>query len=174
MTYQIDPAHSSANFSVKHMMIAKVHGGFQKMNGKFVYDPADLSKSSVEVAIDTGSIDTHESQRDTHLKSADFFDAEKYPALKFKSTRFEKGGSGMLVTGELTIHGVTREVTLDLESPTSEVKDPWGNYRIGVSGGTKIKRKDFGLTWNQALETGGFLVGDDVTVTLDVQLVRPA
>jgi len=174
LSYQIDPAHSSANFSVKHMMIAKVHGGFQKINGKFVYDAADLSQSSVEVTIEAGSIDTHEPQRDTHLKSADFFDIGKYPTLNFKSTRFEKGGSGMLVTGDLTLHGVTRSVTLDLESPTPEVKDPWGNFRIAVSGGTKIKRKDFGLTWNQALETGGFLVGDDVTVTLDIQLVRPA
>lgn len=171
-TYQIDPSHSSAGFSVKHMMIAKVHGGFEKMRGTFNYDPENLGKSSVEVEIEASSISTRDAQRDTHLKSAEFFDVEKYPTLSFRSTRFEEGGDGLYVTGDLTIHGVTLPVRLDIERPTEEVKDPWGNLKIGVSGKTKIKRKDFGLTWNSALEAGGVLVGDEIAINLEIQLVR--
>lgn len=171
-TYQIDPSHSTANFSVKHMMIAKVHGGFEKMSGKFNYDKENLAKSSVEVTIDATSINTREAQRDAHLRSADFFDVEKYPTLTFKSVRFENDGDGLKVVGNLTIHGVTNSVTLHMEQPSEEQKDPWGNVKIGISGTTKIKRKDFGLTWNAALEAGGVLVGDDISITLDVQLVK--
>lgn len=171
-TYRIDPSHSNAAFSIKHMMIAKVHGGFEKMNGKFVYDAENPTRSAVDVTIDTASINTRESQRDTHLRSADFFDVEKYPTIRFQSTRFEGSPGDLRVVGDLTIHGVTRPVTLELEGPTEEMKDPWGNVKIGVSGTTKIKRKDFGLTWNAALEAGGLLVGDDVAITLDVQLVK--
>ena len=171
-TYQIDPSHSTANFSVKHMMIAKVHGGFEKMSGSFIYDKQDVSKSSVEVTIDANSINTREPQRDTHLRSADFFDVEKYPTLTFKSIRFDQNGDELKVVGNLTIHGVTQQVTLEVEEPSEEVKDPWGNSKIGVSGKTKIKRKDFGLTWNSALEAGGVLVGDEISITLDVQLVK--
>lgn len=170
--YQIDPSHSTAGFSVKHMMIAKVQGGFEKMRGTFKYDQADLSMSSVEVEIEAASINTREAQRDAHLKSADFFDVEKYPTLSFRSTRFEEFDDGLYVTGDLTIHGVTKPVRLELERPTDEVKDPWGNQKIGVSGKTKIKRKDFGLTWNAALEAGGVLVGDDIAINLEIQLVR--
>lgn len=173
-TYQIDPSHSSANFSIKHMMIAKVHGGFEKISGQLVYDAADVSKSSINVTIDAASINTREAQRDAHLKSADFFDIEKYPSLIFKSTRVEKAGDDLKVVGDLTIHGVTKTVTLDVEAPSEEMKDPWGNVKLGVSGTTKIKRKDFGLTWNSALEAGGFLVGDDVSITLDIQFVKQA
>jgi polyisoprenoid-binding protein YceI len=171
-TYQIDPSHSTANFSIKHMMIAKVHGGFEKMSGTLTYDAANPSKSSVQVAIETGSINTRESQRDAHLRSPDFFDVEKYPTITFKSTRVEGSGGELKVVGDLTIHGVTQQVTLDVEGPSDEMKDPWGNTKIGASGTTKIKRKDFGLTWNAALEAGGFLVGDDVTINLDVQFVK--
>lgn len=170
--YQIDPSHSTAGFSIKHMMIAKVHGGFEKMSGKLTYDPASPAKSGIEVAMETGSINTREPQRDAHLKSADFFDVEKYPQITFKSQSFEKTGDGVKVVGDLTIHGVTKQVTLDMESPSEEAKDPWGNTRMGISGTTKIKRKDFGLTWNAALEMGGVLVGDDVNITLDVQFVK--
>lgn len=171
--WQIDPSHSSANFSIKHMMIAKVHGGFEKLSGTMVYDAADPSKSSVEAVIEASSINTREPQRDTHLKSADFFDVEKFPTLTFKSKRVEKTGDGELkVTGDLTIHGVTKEVVLNVEGPSEELKDPWGNTKIGISATTKIKRKDFGLTWNAALEAGGFLVGDDVTISLDVQFAK--
>jgi polyisoprenoid-binding protein YceI len=170
--YQIDPSHSSANFSIKHMMIAKVHGGFEKMSGKLVYDPANLASSSIEVSIDAATINTREAARDTHLKSADFFDVAKYPTIAFKSSRISKSGDGLAVLGDLTIHGVTRQVTLEIDGPSEEMKDPWGNVKIGASGSTKIKRKDFGLTWNAALEAGGFMVGDDVTITLDVQFIK--
>lgn len=171
-TYQIDPSHSNASFSIKHMMIAKVHGGFEKISGQVVYDPADISKSSIEIAIEAASINTREPQRDTHLKSPDFFDVEKYPTITFKSTRVEGSAGDLRVIGDLTIHGVTKLVTLTVEGPSEEMKDPWGNLKIGASGSTKIKRKDFGLTWNAALEAGGFMVGDDVSITFDVQLVK--
>lgn len=171
-TYQIDPSHSRASFTIKHMMIAKVHGAFEKMSGKLIYDAASPSKSSVEVAIEAASINTSEPQRDAHLKSPDFFDVEKYPTINFKSVRVEESGDELKVIGDLTIHGVTQQITLEVEGPSAEMKDPWGNIKIGASGTTKIKRKDFGLTWNAALEAGGFLVGDDVSITLDVQFVK--
>lgn len=171
-TYQIDPSHSSANFSIKHMMIAKVHGGFEKLSGTFIYDAADPSKSNVDVTIDVASINTHEAQRDTHLKSADFFDVEKYPTITFKSTRIEKNGGDLKIVGNLTIHGVTNAVILEVEGPSEELKDPWGNAKIGASATTKISRKDFGLTWNAALEAGGLLVGDEVSISIDVQFVK--
>lgn len=173
-TYQIDPSHSSATFSVKHMMIAKVHGGFEKMSGKLIYDASSPANSSIDVSIETSSINTREAQRDAHLKSADFFDVEKYPAIGFKSVLIEKTGDGFKVVGDLSIHGVTKQVTLDMEDLSEEMRDPWGNIKIGISGTTKIKRKDFGLTWNAALETGGVLVGDDVNIALDIQLVKQA
>jgi polyisoprenoid-binding protein YceI len=173
-TYTIDPAHSTASFSIKHMMIAKVHGGFGKLSGQLLLDSKDVSKSSVEVTIDAASINTREPKRDAHLKSADFFDVEKYPHLAFKSKRIEKDGEALAVVGDLTIHGVTKEITLTVDGPTDEVKDPWGNVKIGASGATKIKRKDFGLTWNAALEAGGVLVGDDVTISVDVQFAKQA
>lgn len=154
------------------MMIAKVHGGFEKLSGKLIYDAANPAKSSIEVSIESASINTREPQRDTHLKSADFFDVEKYPAITFKSTRIEGAAGELKVIGDLTIHGVTKSVTLEVEGPSEEMKDPWGNLKIGASATTKIKRKDFGLTWNAALETGGLLVGDDVTISLDVQFVK--
>ncbi len=172
--YQLDPSHSTASFSIKHMMIAKVHGGFEKMTGTLVLDSEDPSKSYVEAEIDVKSINTREPQRDTHLKSADFFDVEKFPTITFKSNGVEKAGDGLLVIGDLTIHGVTQKVTLEVEGPSAEIKDPWGNIKIGASATTKIKRKDFGLSWNAALEAGGFLVGDDVNITLEVQFVKQA
>jgi len=171
-TYQIDPSHSSASFTIKHMMIAKVHGGFEKMSGTLNYDAANPTKSTINVTIDTASINTREAQRDDHLKGPDFFDVEKYPTISFKSTRVDKSADGLKIVGDLTIHGVTQQVTLESEVPSAEMKDPWGNVKIGASASTKIKRKDFGLTWNAALEAGGFLVGDDVTINLDVQFVK--
>lgn len=171
-TYRIDPTHSSANFSIKHMMIAKVHGSFDKLSGVLNYDAQDVTKSSIEVSIEAASINTREAQRDTHLKSADFFDVEKYPALTFKSSQVEEDGDSLKVTGDLTIHGVTKSVVLDVERPSQEMKDPWGQIKIGSSGTTKIKRKDFGLNWNAALEAGGILVGEDVQITLDIQFVK--
>lgn len=172
-TYQIDSSHSTASFSIKHMMIAKVHGGFGKMTGKLVFDPGKPEASSVDVMIEAASIYTREPQRDAHLKSVDFFDVANYPEITFKSTRFTKDGEEEFkITGNLTIHGVTLPVTLEVDGFSDEVKDPWGNVKMAASGKTKIKRKDFGLTWNAALEAGGLLVGDDVNITLDVQFVR--
>lgn len=171
-TWQIDTAHSSANFSIKHMMIAKVHGGFEKLSGTLQYDASDVTKSYVEASIEAASINTREAQRDGHLKSADFFDVEKYPTINFKSKKIEKDGDDLKVIGDLTIRGVTKEVVLDVEGPSAEMKDPYGNIKIGISATTKIKRKDFGLSWNAALEAGGVLVGDDVTISLDVQFAK--
>lgn len=171
--YQIDPAHSTVSFSIKHMMIAKVHGSFDKFSGTLIYDKANPTQSKVEASIETSSINTREAQRDAHLRSADFFESEKYPQITFKSQKIEVKTAGELkVVGDLTIHGVTQEVSLDVEGPTAEMKDPWGNIKIGLSAATKIKRKDFGLSWNAALEAGGFLVGDDVTISVDVQFVK--
>ena len=171
-TYQLDPSHSSINFSVKHMMIAKVHGGFEKMSGVLSYDPKNPTAATVEVNIEVASINTRDTARDTHLKGADFFDAEKYPSITYKSVRVQEKKGDLTIVGELTIHGVTQPVTVELERPSEEMKDPWGNLKIGASGSAKVKRKDFGLTWNAALEAGGLLVGDDVNIILDVQFVK--
>jgi len=172
-TWNIDPVHSVAEFKVKHMMISNIKGQFTGVSGMLSLDEADLMNSSVETSIEAASIDTREAQRDTHLKSADFFDVEKFPRLSFKSTRVRHKGDGELaVSGDLTIHGVTRPVVFAVEGPTPAAKDPWGNTRMGLSATTKINRKDFGLMWNAALETGGILVGDEVTITLDVQFVK--
>lgn len=170
--YQIDPAHSSASFSVKHMMIAKVHGGFEKLSGVLLHDATHPARSTVEVEIDAASITTREPQRDAHLKSADFFDVEKFPTLTFRSTGVEGADGELKVKGDLTIRGVTQPIVLTVEGPSTELKDPFGHVRIGASATTKIKRKDFGLTWNAAIETGGVLVGDDVTINLDVQFIK--
>jgi polyisoprenoid-binding protein YceI len=172
-TWNIDRVHSVAEFKVKHMMISNVKGQFTGVSGTLSFDEADVTKSRVEASIDAASINTREEDRDKHLKSADFFDVEKFPTLTFTSTRVtRKADDGLAVEGDLTIHGVTRNVTFTVEGPTAPGKDPWGNTRIGVSATTKINRKDYGLTWNAALETGGILVGEEVTITLDVQFVK--
>src|SRR5690606_20241719 len=170
--YILDPSHSSANFSIKHMMISKVKGSFDKLTGQFNYDPQNLESSHVEATIEVASINTRDAQRDTHLKSGDFFDIEKYPLISFKSSSFKKDGDNLLIAGDLTIHGVTKGVTLTVDGPSVEMKDPWGNMKIGASATTKIKRKDFGLEWNAALEAGGVLVGEDVEISLDVQFTK--
>lgn len=172
-TWNIDAAHSVAEFKVKHMMISNVKGQFTGVTGTLSLDEADVTNSRVEVSIDAASISTGDAQRDAHLKSAEFFDAEKFPVLTFKSTRVvSKANEELAVSGDLTIHGVTRNVEFKVEGPTAAAKDPWGKTRVGVSASTKINRKDFGLTWNATLETGGILVGDEVTITLDVQFVK--
>ena len=174
-TWNLDPVHSVAEFKVKHMMISNVKGQFPKVTGKLTLDESELTKSQVEATIEAASIETRDPQRNAHLKSADFLDVEKFPTLSFKSTGVRRVGDGELaVEGDLTIHGVTRKVVFSVEGPTPPAKDPWGNARIAVSATTKISRKDFGLTWNTALETGGILVGDEVTITLDVQFVKAA
>ena len=172
-TWNLDPVHSVAEFKVKHMMISNVKGQFTSLKGSLTRHEGDATRSQVEATIDANSINTRDPQRDGHLKSADFLDAEKFPTLAFKSTQINRAGDGELkVAGELTIHGVTQNVVFHVEGPTAPGKDPWGNTRIGLSATTKISRKDFGLTWNAALETGGILVGDEVTITLDVQFVK--
>ena len=173
-TWNIDPAHSNAQFSVRHMMISNVKGEFTKVKGTASFDPSNPETLSAEAEIDVSTINTREHDRDNHLKSPDFFHVEEYPTITFKSKRAEKSADGLKLTGNLTIHGVTREVKLDVEGPTPPTKDPWGNTRVGASATPKINRKDFGLTWNQALETGGLLVGDEIKITLDVELVAQA
>ena len=171
--WQIDPAHSAAHFSVRHLMISNVRGEFTKLSGSALMDPADPAKSSVEVTIQAASLSTREPQRDEHLRSADFFDVAKYPALTFRSERIESlGAEYFKLVGDLTIHGITKEVTLDIEGPTPAIKDPWGNVRAGVTGSTKINRKDFGLVWNTLTETGGLVVGDEVKITIEAELIQ--
>jgi polyisoprenoid-binding protein YceI len=172
-TWNIDPVHSVAEFKVSHMMISNVKGQFGTFTGVLSLDETDVTKSRVEASIEAASINTRDAQRDAHLKSADFFDVEKFPTLSFESTRISRTGPGELaVAGDLTIRGVTRNVVFKVEGPTPPARDPWGNTRLGLSATTRINRKDFGLTWNAALETGGVLVGNEVTITLDVQFVK--
>jgi polyisoprenoid-binding protein YceI len=175
VTWNLDPAHSRAEFKVKHMMISNVKGGFSGLSGTLVENTDNPSLSSVDASINISTVSTADEQRDTHLKSADFFHAEQFPTMTFKSTKVEKkGDEEYAVTGDLTLHGVTKSVTFAVEGPSQPGKDPWGNTRIGLSATTKINRKDFGLTWNAALETGGILVGEDVQISLDVQFIRAA
>jgi len=172
-TWKIDPAHSAAEFKVKHMMISNVKGKFTSLDGQLTLNDADVTLSSIQATIPLATLSTGDEQRDGHLKSADFFDAEKFPTLDFKSSKVVSTGAGELaVTGDLTMHGVTRPVNFAVEGPSAPGKDPWGNLRIGLSATAKINRKDFGLTWNAALETGGVLVGEDVAITLDVQFIK--
>ena len=172
-TWNVDPVHSVAEFKVKHMMISYVKGHFTKLSGVLKMDEGDIARSSVEATIDVSSITTNDPQRDGHLQSADFLDAQTYPTLSFKSTKItRKSKEELTVEGNLSIHGVTRPVTLAVEGPTAEAKDPWRNTRVGLEATTKIKRKDFGLEWNSALETGGVLVGEEVTITLNVELIK--
>ena len=172
-TWNIDPAHAVAEFKVKHMMISNVKGQFGKVTGTLTLDESDLTRSKVAASIEASSIETRDAQRDAHLKSADFLHVEKFPSLSFSSTRISLVRDGELaVEGDLTIRGVTRKVVFNVEGPTPPTKDPWGNTRVGVSATTKINRKDYGLTWNAALETGGILVGDEVTITLEVEFIK--
>lgn len=172
VSYEIDPSHSNAQFSVRHLMISNVKGTFQNVKGKAVYDPSNLAASSLEATIDISTIDTQEPKRDGHLKSPDFFDVAKYPTMTFRSTKFQKNGGNLQIIGDLTIRGVTKQVVFAVDGPTAEIKDPWGMTRRGASATATINRKEFGLTWNQALEAGGVAVGDEVKIGLDVELVK--
>jgi polyisoprenoid-binding protein YceI len=175
IVYQIDPAHSAAQFKVRHMMIANVKGEFTKVSGTVTYDPSDPSAVQIQATVDASSISTRDEQRDGHLKSADFFDVARFPTITFQSSKVVPTGSDSYeVVGDLTIRGVTQPVALTVEEVTPEAKDPWGNMRRGATAKTKIRRKDFGLNWNVALEAGGFLVGDDIEITIDVELIRQA
>ena len=172
-TWNIDPAHSAAEFKVRHMMISYVRGKFSGLSGVLKLDETDYTHSAVEVSIPAASVRTVDDKLDAHLKDADFFDVEKFPTLTFTSTSIRpSGGRDYAVTGDLTIRGVTKSVTLSVNDVSEPSKDPWGNQRIGLAGSAKINRKDFGLVWNTPLELGGMLVGDEVAITLDVQFVK--
>ena len=169
-TYDLDPSHSAATFTVQHLMFTKVHGEFGGVTGSFTYDPKEPTKATVEASVDATTVNTREPKRDTHLRSPDFFDVAKYARLTFKSTKVEKGAKGHLkLHGDLTIHGVTKNVVFDVTGPSPEIKDPWGATKIAASATATINRKDFGLNWNKALEAGGFLVGDEVTIELNLE-----
>lgn len=171
--WQIDGAHSAAQFAVRHLMVTTVRGQFGKISGSAVYDPANVAKSSVVAEVDVATIDTRESKRDAHLKSADFFDAANHPTIRFQSKSVEAAGSGKLkLIGDLTIRGVTRHVAFDVEGLAAPIKDGRGGERTGATASTRISRKDFGMTWNRALEAGGVTVSDEVALTIDLQLVR--
>lgn len=171
--WNIDPVHSIAEFRVKHMMISSVRGQFTGVTGTLTFNESDLAQSHVEAVIDVSTINTHDPQRDTHLKSPDFFDVEKFPTMTFKSSRVTRKGDGSLtVSGPLTVHGTTKEVEFMVEGPTPPAKDPWGNTRVGVTAKTKVNRTNFGLNFNAALETGGVLVGEDVAITLELEFVK--
>jgi polyisoprenoid-binding protein YceI len=172
MRWNIDGSHSTAEFSVRHLMITNVKGRFGTLSGTVDYDPEKPEASQIDVTIDATSVDTRDEKRDAHLRSPDFFDTEKFPTLTFKSTSVKKTDDGFAATGDLTIHGVTKPVTLEVETPSAQSKDPWGNTRIGTSAHAKINRTDFGLNFNAALETGGVLVGEHVKISIEVSLVQ--
>jgi len=167
--WTIDPAHTDVEFAVKHMMIATVKGRFSQIEG--TAEVPEAGEPNIEVTIGVGSIDTRQEQRDTHLRSPDFFDVANHPQMRFVSRKTERTGDGWKIVGDLTIKGVTRPVSLDVTNEGTG-KDPWGNERLGVSASTKIDRREFGLTWNAALEAGGFLVGDDVKISINAELVK--
>jgi polyisoprenoid-binding protein YceI len=173
-TWDLDPSHTGVHFSVKHLVVATVRGEFSKVSGTVVIDPRDLARSTVRATIDAGSISTRDPQRDAHLKSPDFLDVAAFPTIEFRSTRLVRTADGLDITGDLTIHGVTRPATLKVETTDADLKDPYGNVRRAASAVVRVNRKDFGLVWNVALETGGVVVGDEVKIELDVELVRRA
>ncbi len=173
--WQIDPAHSSAQFAVKHLAISTVRGAFSSVKGVVQLDDKDITKSSVDVTIDVSTVDTREPNRDKDLRSDHFFDVEHFPTMTFKSKRAEQVIPGKLkVTGDLTIRGVTKEVVLDVEGPTPPIKDPWGNQRMAATATTKVNRQDFGVKWNAVMDNGGVVVGDDVSITIDLEMVSKA
>jgi polyisoprenoid-binding protein YceI len=170
--WDLDASHTGAHFSVRHLMVSNVRGEIHVQSGSLTYDPAKPEAAKLDVTLDVKSIDTREAKRDEHLRSADFFDAEKFPTITFKSKSVKKNGKALSVTGDLTIHGVTKEAVLEVEEIHGPSKDPWGGTRIGASAATKINRKDFGLAWNAALETGGVVVGEEVKITLEAEFVQ--
>lgn len=170
--YEIDPARSSVQFSVRHLMIANVRGYFTGVKGTVYYDPENPAETAVEAEIDASTVNTHDATRDAHLKTPDFLDVAKYPKITFVSTKAQPGNRELQITGDLTIHGVTRQVVLRIDEISPEGKDPWGNPRVGASAKAKIRRSDFGLSWNAALEAGGFMVGDDVKLEFEAELIK--
>jgi polyisoprenoid-binding protein YceI len=173
--WQIDQQHSSAQFAVRHLGLSTVRGAFSKLSGTMMLDDQDITKSSVEVSIDISTVDTREPDRDKDLRSERFFDVAHYPTMSFKSKKVEQVAPGKLkVTGDLTIRGTTKEVVLDVDGPTPPIKDPWGNQRVAATATTKVNRQDFGVKWNAKLDNGGVVVGDDVNITIDVELIQKA
>jgi polyisoprenoid-binding protein YceI len=173
--WQIDPQHTAAGFAVKHLMISTVRGQFKGVTGTVNWEDQDISKSTVDITIDANTVDTSEPKRDADLKSDKFFDVAKYPTITFKSKKIEQVSAGKLkITGDLTIHGVTKEAVLDVEGPTPSVKDPWGNTRVAANATTKINRQDFGVKWNANMDGGGVVVGDDVAITIDLEMIKKA
>ena len=170
--WTIDASHTNASFSVRHLMISNVKGQFTELSGDADYDPANPEGARISVSIDVASVHTREDKRDAHLRSADFFDVEKFPKMTFESKKVSKKGDDLEIVGDLTIRGTTKPVTLVVEEITAEHGDPWGNRRVGASASTKIKRSDFGMTWNAALEAGGVVVGDEIKIHLDVELIK--
>jgi len=171
--YQLDADHSSIQFKIRHLTVSNVTGTFNRVKGSASIEGEDPSTLKAEVTIEAASIDTGHEKRDEHLRTPDFLDVAKYPVITFVSKRIVKGEPGKLkLIGDLTLHGVTREITVDLEGPTPEIKDPWGNFRRGTTGTAKIDRRDFGITWNKALDTGGLVVGNDVGIYVEVEWVR--
>ncbi len=174
-TWEIDPAHTAAGFSVKHLMISTVRGQFKGITGTINWDDQDISKSTVDVTIDAKTVDTSEPQRDKDLRSDRFFDTEKFPTITFKSTKVEQVSAGRLkVAGNLTIHGITKPVVLDVEGPSAQIKDPWGMTRVAINATTKVNRQDYGVKWNANIDGGGVVVGDDVNITIDLEMVKKA
>lgn len=172
-TWKIDPLHSAAHFSVRHMMISTVRGDFGGVNGTAVYDPKNPAKTAIEATIDCTTLNTGTPKRDEEMKGPEFFDVKKYPTMKFQSTKVERSGAGKLkVAGNLTINAITKPVVLAVEGPIGPVKDSRGREKVGASASTKLNRKEFGITWNELMETGGFAVADEVTITLDIELIR--
>lgn len=174
-SYTIDPSHTHVQFSIRHLMVSNVKGEFSKLKGTVDFDPTKPEEMKIDVQIDATSINTRDSKRDDHLKSADFFDVTKFPSLTFKSKKIASVGDGKLrIVGDLSLRGVSKEVVLDVDSISAEIKDPWGNLRIGASATAKINRKDFGMTWNKIIEAGGLAVGEEVSITIDVEITRPS
>jgi polyisoprenoid-binding protein YceI len=169
-TWEADVGHSTVQFAVRHLMISTVRGEFHTFAVRATGDPANPAGATVEATIDAKTIDTRHEKRDAHLRNADFLDVEKFPTITFKSTKIEKAGEGKAkVTGDLTLHGVTKPVVLDVEGPTAVIKDPWGNTKVGARATARINRKDFGIDWNKAMDGGGILVGEEIDITIDVE-----
>src|SRR5947209_1113620 len=173
--WRIDPQHTAAQFSVRHLAISTVRGQFSNVKGTVQWDDEDITKSTVDISIDVNSVDTREPKRDAHLKSADFFDAAKYPEMTFKSKKIEKAADGKLkVTGDLTIRGTTREVILDVDGPTNPIKDMQGMQRAALTATTKINRQDYGVKWNATMDNGGVVVGDEISIVIDLEMIKQA
>lgn len=172
--YALDPTHTNVTFSVRHLMISNVRGEFRAVSGAVTFDPLQPAATTMSITVEVASIHTRDEQRDAHLRSADFFDVEKYPSITFVSKRAISAPDGLELVGDLTIHGTTREVKLAVEDISPERSDPWGNVRIGATAKTRIRRSDFGMTWNTALEAGGFVVGDEIKIEIDGELIKQA